>query len=89
MISLTEGLGKGSARSIPEFDLHKALCQCKDLLDSFGGHQFAAGITIKSNKIQELRDKLEIIAEQELQSINLVPKFNITKEITLSEITKP
>lgn len=88
LIALDKDIGKGSARSIPEFDLYKALYQCKDILDSFGGHQFAAGITIKPCNIQSLRDKLEAIASQELSSENLVPKFNITKEIVLSEVTE-
>src|SRR3989337_1500537 len=66
MISLQEdGRGKGSARSIPGFNLYEGLEACKDLLEKFGGHKYAAGLTIKEDNIPLLRDRLsDIVAER-------------------------
>ncbi|NQU06009.1 MAG: single-stranded-DNA-specific exonuclease RecJ, partial [Calditrichaeota bacterium] len=55
MISIENGIGKGSARSIPNFDLYGALKSCSNLLIQFGGHKYAAGLTIDAKKIPEFR----------------------------------
>jgi single-stranded-DNA-specific exonuclease len=55
MIATANGLGKGSVRSIPGFDIHRALSQCADLLKAFGGHKYAAGLTIETEQIPALR----------------------------------
>ena len=51
LLCLEDGIGKGSGRSIPGFDLHDALTKCQSLLEKFGGHAMAIGITIKKDKI--------------------------------------
>lgn len=58
LISVKDGIGKGSARSIPGFDLYGGLERCKDLLLGYGGHRYAAGFTISENRIPEFRERL-------------------------------
>ncbi len=85
LISIKDGIGKGSARSILNFDIYKALNSVNYLLDDFGGHKFAAGITIKENRINELRKALEKISAEELIDEDLIPTLDILSEITLKE----
>ncbi len=58
LICLKDGVGKGSARSIPGFDLYAGLVSCSDLLINFGGHKVAAGFTIAKENIPQFRDRL-------------------------------
>ena len=79
--------GKGSGRSIPGFDLYKALTECKDTIDKFGGHSMAVGINVKKEQFNEFRNKLEGIAkEQHIEEI--VPILNIDAQVELDEINK-
>jgi len=86
LISIEEGVGKGSARSISGFDLYKALKQCDDLFVAFGGHKYAAGLTIEANKIETFKKRFEDIAKHELTSDDLIPTLSIEAEIRLSDI---
>jgi single-stranded-DNA-specific exonuclease len=86
LISIDEGVGKGSARSIPGFDLYEALKQCEDLFIGFGGHKYAAGLTIEENKILEFKERFGRIAAKELTAENLAPKLSIEAEIRLNVI---
>lgn len=82
-----EDYGKGSGRSIPGFDLYKALTECKDTIDKFGGHSMAVGINVKKEQFNEFRNKLEEIAkEQHIEEI--VPILNIDAQVELDEINK-
>ena len=79
--------GKGSGRSIPGFDLYKALTECKDTINKFGGHSMAVGINVKKEQFNEFRNKLEGIAkEQHIEEI--VPILNIDAQVELDEINK-
>jgi len=86
LISVDDGVGKGSARSIPGFDLYESLKQCEDLFIGFGGHKYAAGLTIKEDKIAELVRRFEDIAEHELTPDLMAPKLTIESEIRLGII---
>ncbi|MDI6839821.1 MAG: single-stranded-DNA-specific exonuclease RecJ [bacterium] len=86
LIAIDETIGKGSARSIPEFHLYNALCECKELLVSFGGHKLAAGFVIEVKNINHFENKFQSIASLKLKSEELTPKFFINKEILLQEI---
>ena len=86
MISVEDGIGKGSARSIHGFDVYEALKKCEDLMLGFGGHKYAAGLTIEEKKIQPLRERLNEIARETLTDDMLIPKWNIDCEIGLDEI---
>jgi single-stranded-DNA-specific exonuclease len=86
MISVENGIGKGSARSIPNFDLYGALKSCSDLLLQFGGHKYAAGLTIESDKIPEFRNRFNEVASKMLKEDDLIPKIKIDDELRLDEI---
>jgi len=86
LISVDNGVGKGSARSIEGFDLHDALKQCEDLLIGFGGHKYAAGLSIAEDKIPAFRERFEEVAASRLQPEQLIPKLTIDAELHLHEI---
>ena len=82
-----DGIGKGSGRSIPGFDLHDALMKCLDTIEKFGGHSMAVGITIKKDKLEEFKKEFEEIAtESHIEEI--VPIINIDSKIGLGDINK-
>ncbi len=82
-----DGIGKGSGRSIPGFDLHEALMQCTDSIEKFGGHAMAVGVTVKKSKFQEFKKQFEEIAsKQHIEDI--IPIVNIDAKINLTDINK-
>jgi len=87
MITIDEGVGKGSARSIPGFDIYSALKQCSHMLLQFGGHKYAAGLTIEADKINEFADLFKVAASEMISDDDLIRKIEISAEITLDEIT--
>ena len=82
-----DGIGKGSGRSIPGFDLHEALSKCSDQIEKFGGHSMAIGITIKKEKLEEFKEKIENIAT-ESKIDEIIPIINIDAKVNLSDISK-
>ncbi len=88
MITVDGGIGKGSARSIPGFDLHSALKACSDLFLQFGGHKYAAGLTIQAEKIPEFRRRFNEVAKGMLTPDDLIPKVKIDDDITFDEIDR-
>ncbi|NLP09220.1 single-stranded-DNA-specific exonuclease RecJ [bacterium] len=86
LISVENGVGKGSARSIEGFDLHDALKGCEDLLLAYGGHKYAAGLSISEERIPAFKQRFEEIARSRLQGDQLVPRLTIDAEISLAEI---
>lgn len=86
MISTQNGVGKGSARSIPGFDLYKALRECEHHLTAFGGHKYAAGLSLKTEHIAALREQLQTVAGRILTKESLTPRLLLDGEIRLSEI---
>lgn len=88
-IILTEsnGMATGSARSVKDFDLYEAIGQCSDLLESYGGHMYAAGLTLKIENIPEFRRRFEEIVTSQLTDFSQVQTIDADAKITLSEIT--
>ena len=82
-----DGTGKGSARSIRNFDLFRALTACEDLLDRYGGHEMAAGLTIQSNRIDELRKRINEYADSVLTDDDLMPCLKIDAFAESSDLT--
>jgi len=66
VLSESEGLARGSARSTPGFDMYSALTQCADMLKTFGGHRQAAGLSLRADGIGQLRERLNAIAAESL-----------------------
>ncbi len=87
LISLKDGIGKGSGRSIADFDIYRGLQRCDSLLLSFGGHRFAAGISIREENIPDFRDLLESVIQEETQASDMVSQTLIDAECRLQDIT--
>ena len=87
-IVLTEsnGLIGGSARSVANFDLYKALTECEDLLVQFGGHQHAAGMTLKKENLIAFKNRFDAVVKRNLTVESKVPIQEIDVEIELNEI---
>ena len=79
--------GKGSGRSIPGFDLHAALVECGDLLDRFGGHHMAAGITIQRSRLPAFRERFAGVARERLDPSDLGPRQRVDLVIDLADAT--
>jgi len=88
VIAEADDKGKGSARSVENFDVFQALKSCEDLMVGYGGHKYAAGLTIELHKIPELRRRLNEYADINLPPADLIPKIQIDAEINLDEINE-
>lgn len=77
----------GSARSIKGFDLFSALYECRDLMEKFGGHEQAAGLTISVDNIDKLRNKINGIADYQLEVEDLIEEIKIEYEIDAKDVT--
>jgi len=88
-VILTEsnGFATGSARSVQGYDLYQAIESCSDLLESFGGHMFAAGLTLKKENIQPFMDRFEQYVNSTITEDQLVPRVFIDTELSFSEIS--
>ena len=88
-IVLTENEGKvtGSARSVKHFDLYEAIFECRDLLIQFGGHKFAAGLTMLPENVVAFREKFDAIVSERITEEQLVPELEIDTELEPGDIT--
>ncbi len=86
MIAIDENEGKGSARSIPGFHLYEALGECQDYLIRYGGHKYAAGLSILPEKIASFREKFKKLTDQKLTRDDLIPRLLIDSELELEQI---
>lgn len=87
MISLNEGVGKASCRSIDGFDMYEALKYCEDLLLQFGGHKQAAGFSIVEENIPLLRERLVTYCTTHLSPEDYVPQVKIDLPLSVEEVT--
>ena len=85
LLSVSDGAGKGSGRSIPGFDLHSALVECGEMLTSFGGHRHAAGVSLPEERLPEFRECVENVVSRTLKAEDLVPVISIDSVVTLAE----
>jgi single-stranded-DNA-specific exonuclease len=87
-IILTESNGKatGSARSVKDFDVYDAIEACSDLLEQFGGHKYAAGLTLKLENLQKFQEKFEEVVSATIEDHMLTPEIEIDEELSVSEI---
>lgn len=88
LIAIEDGLGKGSGRSIEGFNLFEALSHCACLLDKFGGHEQAAGLSIQEENIEKLKEMLNKYADKTLSDSDLIPKIRVDFEVTKEDITE-
>lgn len=87
-IVLTEsnGLVTGSARSVKDFDVYSAIESCSHLLEQFGGHKFAAGLTLKKENVKSFSEMFELIVSRTITEEMLYPVVEIDLEIKLDDI---
>jgi single-stranded-DNA-specific exonuclease len=82
VISIENGIGHGSARSIANYHLLNGLDSCSDLMEQFGGHAAAAGMKIKAENIDDLRQKLNTHAAENLSDEDMIPELRIDAEVS-------
>jgi single-stranded-DNA-specific exonuclease len=89
-IILTKSKNKatGSARSIDGFDIYEALAECSDLLDQYGGHMYAAGLTLDIDKVASFQKKFEKIVEEKITEEQLTPHIDIDEIISIDIVTQ-
>lgn len=87
VIAIDQGLGKGSIRTIPEFPLLSVLKECSDLLENFGGHDYAAGLTIKKENIPSFKERFISAANHKLTDQDVVSKLRLDAKIGFSDLT--
>ncbi|GAA5523156.1 single-stranded-DNA-specific exonuclease RecJ [Aliifodinibius salicampi] len=86
MLSTVDGKIKGSARSIEGFNIYDAFKECEDLLEQFGGHKYAAGLTIDEKNLEEFRQRINKIASENLTDEDFKPELKIDCELDLSKV---
>lgn len=83
----SDGLITGSARSVKEFNIYDGIDYCSDLLEHFGGHKFAAGLSMKEENLEEFIEKFEQYVSDNLEESSFVPEISVDMPLDLSEIT--
>ncbi|MHB8337293.1 MAG: single-stranded-DNA-specific exonuclease RecJ [Ignavibacteriaceae bacterium] len=87
MLTTVDGVAKGSARSISNFNIYEALKKCDDLLIHFGGHKAAAGLAVELENIDEFKLKFNQIVKESISEEDLSPEIHIDSKLKFSEIT--
>jgi single-stranded-DNA-specific exonuclease len=80
--------GKGSGRSVPGFDVHQALQGCSEYLISFGGHSYAAGLTILTENLEAFRERLCAVVRERIRPDDYIPKLSIDGPIRLDDLNE-
>ena len=87
VLTLSKGLATGSARSVDGFDLYAAIDACGDLLESFGGHKHAAGLSMKPENIDKFRLRFNEVVSSMITADQQIPKIEIDAKLSFKEIT--
>jgi single-stranded-DNA-specific exonuclease len=87
MLTTIDGVAKGSARSIPGFNIYEALQGCEDLLLQFGGHEAAAGLAVEIEKVEEFKKRFNAILKTNMKESDLLPEIHIDAKLAFSEIS--
>ena len=86
VLTHSDGKASGSARSVQNFDVYNAIDACSDLLEQYGGHKYAAGLTLKLENLDAFITKFEKIVAEQIEPEMLIPKINIDAVLTLPQI---
>ena len=86
VLTLSNGLVTGSARSVKDFDIYEAVDACSDLLEHFGGHKFAAGLSLKPENLDLFKSRFEEAVQDRLQGVKLFPVLEIDSLLPLNAI---
>ena len=87
VMTMSNGFATGSARSVPGFDLYQAVESCADLLENFGGHMYATGLTMKPENVEEFTRRFNAYVEEHIDPQMLIPQVEIDSELLFSDIT--
>ena len=87
VLTQSNGFATGSARSVPGFDLYQAVESCADLLENFGGHMYAAGLTMRPERVEEFTQRFNAYVERNIDPQMLIPQVDVDAELLFSEIT--
>ena len=87
VLTRANGLVTGSARSIKSFDIYDAIDNCSDLLEHFGGHKYAAGLSMKPENLPEFRRRFEAYVSEHLVDEDFVPELEVDLKINFADIT--
>ena len=87
VLTMSNGFVTGSARSIPGFDLYQAVESCSDLLENFGGHMYAAGLTMRPENVEEFKRRFNQYVEDNIDPRSLIPQVEIDSMLSFSDIT--
>ncbi|MCQ2289377.1 MAG: single-stranded-DNA-specific exonuclease RecJ [Muribaculaceae bacterium] len=86
VLTFSNGFATGSSRSVKGFDVYAAIKSCRDLLENFGGHTNAVGLTLKEENIPEFRRRFSEYVEKHIDDEQVTPSFDIDAELTFAEI---
>ncbi len=84
----TNGTMTGSARSVKGFNIHDAIKECGDLLEQFGGHMFAAGLSLKKENFETFQNRFEEVVSATITEESLIPEVNIDAELNFADINE-
>ena len=87
MMATVDGVAKGSARSVSGFDIYQALKKCGDKLIQFGGHKYAAGLTLEISRFEEFREAFNAAVREAMTEEMKTPVIRIDMEVALNELT--
>lgn len=87
VLTKANGLVSGSARSVHGFDLYKAIDSCRDILENFGGHTYAAGLSLKEENLGEFTARFEKYVSENIKESQLTPQIEIDSVLKFAEIT--
>jgi single-stranded-DNA-specific exonuclease len=87
VLTNSNGLASGSARSVPGFDIYKAIDSCRDLLENFGGHMYAAGLSLKEENIPQFTERFEKFVFENILEEQTYPQIEVDALLSFSDIT--
>lgn len=87
ILTESDGMVTGSARSVKEYDVYSAIYACSDLLEQFGGHKFAAGLSLKKENVEAFKARFEAEVSATITEEQLIPKIDVDQEIEFHEIS--
>lgn len=87
VLTHSNGLASGSARSVPGFDIYAAIDSCRDLLENFGGHRYAAGLSMKEENVPIFNDRFEKFVSENITEDQTYPQIDVDAFISFKDIT--
>lgn len=87
VFSQNDGMLTGSARSVKNFDIHEAITECSQWVEQFGGHKYAAGLSIKAENFDAFSEQFESVVVRDIQEASLLPEVEYDLDISLQALT--